>query len=93
MPLRDCASCADEFKQYKLTLTLANASRTGTASGDPWRFFVCRHGAVGAVRGLETLAQLTAFFHAFVLSCFRDPLGDFVFRELNVKTHHENTKV
>ena len=69
--------------------THTNARRCvedGTARGDPCRFFVCRHGAVGAVRGLETLAQLTAFFHAFVLSCFRDPLGDFVFRELNVKT-------
>ncbi len=45
------------------------------------------------VRGHEKLTQATAFFRAFELSCFRDPLGDFAFRELKMKTNHENTKV
>ena len=45
------------------------------------------------MRGHEKLTQATAFFRAFELSCFRDPLGDFAFRELKMKTNHENTKV
>ena len=48
-------------------------------------------GAVESARGQERLAQLTAFFRAFILSCFRDPPGDFAFRELKMKTNHENT--
>ena len=52
--------------------------------------------SVESVRGLETLAQQAmdgCIFRVFELSCFRDPPGDFVFREFNMKTNHENTKV
>ena len=43
--------------------------------------------------GQKRLAQWSAFFRAFELSCYRDPPVDFVFRELTMKTNHENTKV
>ena len=35
---------------------------------------------------------MAAFFRAFVLSCFRDPLADFMIRELNAKADHESSK-
>ena len=41
----------------------------------------------------RSLVKQTAFFRAFILSCFRDPLVDFAFCELKMKTNHENTKV
>ncbi len=38
-------------------------------------------------------AQQIAFFRAFILSCFRDPLCIFEVWEMKMKTDHENTKV
>ena len=61
--------------------------------GDPQRLVACIVGAVESVRGQQRLAQQAAFFRAFILSCFRDPLGDLAFSELKMKTNHENTKV
>ena len=45
------------------------------------------------VRAQERLLQSTVFFRAFILSCFRDPLGDFAVREMKLKTDHEKEKV
>ena len=44
-------------------------------------------GSVESGRGQTRLAQMTAFFRAFIISCFRDPPGNFPFRELKMKTN------
>ena len=49
---------------------------------------VCIEGSVESVRGQNRLARLTAFFRVFIISCFRDPPGNFAFRELKMKTNH-----
>ena len=50
-------------------------------------------GAVQSERVQERHTQSTAFFRAFIISCFRDPPGVFVVQEMKMKTDQENTKV